>query len=68
MFGLEDGVVATAGGEFDLGGAVVEEFSGAIARDFVHFIAALPVEPDRGAGVPDIETGLERAEGDSPWP
>jgi hypothetical protein len=32
MFGLEDGVVATAGGEFDLGGAVVEEFSGAIAE------------------------------------
>jgi hypothetical protein len=31
--------------EFDLDGAVIEQFSGALARDLVHFAEALQVKP-----------------------
>src|SRR5208283_859069 len=64
LFGLEDGFVAVVIGEFDLDGAVVEQFGRAVAGDFVHFVEAFPVESDRRAAVFDVEAGLERAETD----
>jgi hypothetical protein len=51
-------------GEFDLDGAVIEQFSGAVAGDLVHFVEALPGEADRRPAVFDVEAGLESAEGD----
>lgn len=54
--------------ELDLQRAVVEEFCGARAPDFVHFVAALPVEGDVGISIGDVEAGLERSEGDLAMP
>jgi hypothetical protein len=45
-------------GEFDLDGAVVEQFGGAVAGDFVHFVEALPGESDLMAAIFDVEAGL----------
>jgi len=59
-FRLEDGFIAIVVKEFDLDRAVVEEFGGSFALDFVPF----PVKTDRGAGVFDFETGLQGAKGD----
>jgi hypothetical protein len=50
-------------GEFDLDRVVVEQFGGAIAGDFVHFVEAFPSESYRRPTIFDIEAGLERAEG-----
>ena len=50
--------------EFNLDGAVVEQFGGTVARDFVHFVEPLPREPDRRPTVFDVEADLESAEGD----
>jgi hypothetical protein len=44
---LEDGLVAVVIDEFDLDGAVIEQFVGAVAGDFVHFVEALPGEADQ---------------------
>jgi hypothetical protein len=52
----------------DLQRAVVEEFGGPRASDFVHFVEALPVEGDVGASIGEFEARLERAEGDLPAP
>jgi hypothetical protein len=63
-FGFEDSFVAVVTGEFDLDGAVVEQFGGTVAGDFVHFVEALPSEADRQPAVVDVEAGLESADGD----
>jgi hypothetical protein len=51
-------------GEFDLDGAVVKQFGGAVAGDLVYFVEPVPGEADRRPAVFDIEPGLQRAEGD----
>jgi hypothetical protein len=58
--GFEDGFVAVVIGEFDLDGAVIEQCSGAVAGDLVHFVEASQVKTtdDR---LFDVEAGLESA-------
>ena len=61
---FEDDFVAVSVFELDLKCAVVEEFGGSFALDFVAFFATDPMEADRVARVFDFETGLQGAEGD----
>ena len=61
---FEDSFVAVSVFKLDLDRAVVEEFGGPFAIDFVAFFATGPVEADRVACVFDFETGLQSAEGD----
>jgi hypothetical protein len=44
-------------GEFNLDGVVVEQFGGAVAGDFVHFVEAFPGESDRRPAMCDVEAG-----------
>ena len=47
MFGFEYGLVAISVGELDFYGAVVEQFGGAVAKDLISLVRAVPVEADR---------------------
>jgi hypothetical protein len=57
-------LVAVVIDEFDLDGAVVEQFGGTVAGDLIHLVEALPGEADRQPAVFDVKAGLENVEGD----